>query len=121
MPTAATARPRTSCARSSRLISISRRPAIAERLRRGPAMREFAFAVAIMATGGFTGAAAQNTQSGDDLDRYQRYQQTPAVSARYGDVPIKLDAPALARAAASFTDQQELEAFLAAAARRGKS
>src|SRR5207237_3006627 len=74
-----------------------------------------------MATGGFTGAAAQNTQSGDDLDRYQRYQQTPAVSARYGDVPIKLDAPALARAAASFTDQQELEAFLAAAARRGKS
>ena len=83
-------------------------------------MREFAFAVAIMATGGFTGAAAQNTQSGDDLDRYQRYQQTPAVSARYGDVPIKLDAPALVPGRATLTDQRALEAFLASAARGSK-
>ena len=76
-------------------------------------MREFAFAVAIVAIGG--AAVAQ-----EDLDRYQTYVQAPAVSARYGDVPIKLDAPALVPGRATLTDQRALEAFLASAARGSK-
>src|SRR2546422_854031 len=80
-------------------------------------MRQLALAVAIITIGGSTAAVAQDAQ---DLDRYERYVQTQAVSARYGDVAIKLDAPALARGGTSFTDQQELEAFLAAATRKAK-
>jgi len=76
-------------------------------------MREFAFAAAIMAIGG--AAAAQ-----EDLDRYQTYVQTPAVSARYGDVTIKLDGPALVSGRTTLTNQQDLEAFLASAARGAK-
>jgi hypothetical protein len=76
-------------------------------------MREFAFAAAIMAIGG--AAAAQ-----EDLDRYQTYVQTPAVSARYGDVTIKLDGPALVSGHTTLTNQQDLEAFLASAARGAK-
>ena len=76
-------------------------------------MREFAFAAAIMAVAGAAGAQ-------EDLDRYQTYVQTPAVSARYGDVAIKLDAPALVSGRTTVTNQQELEAFLASAARGAK-
>jgi Zinc carboxypeptidase len=78
-------------------------------------MRNRAIAAAIAALGGATAAFAQ-----DDLDRYERFVQPPAVSARYGDVPVGLDAPALSSGRATFTDQQELEAFLASATRRGR-
>ena len=59
-------------------------------------------------------APAVNAQ---DLDRYQRYQQTPAVLAHYPDVPIALDAPGLASGRDSFTSQEELQSFIAGLAR----
>jgi hypothetical protein len=52
-----------------------------------------------------------------ETDRYQRYQQTPAVLAHYPDVPIALDAPGLAAGRDSFTSQQELQSFIAELAR----
>src|SRR5438445_291352 len=56
--------------------------------------------------------------SAQDLDRYERYRQTPAILAHYPDVPLKLEAPSLAAARQSFTSQQELDDFLAVLARR---
>jgi hypothetical protein len=47
-----------------------------------------------------------------DLDRYQRYQQPPEVLAHYPDVPIALDAPALAPGRDSFTSDDELKDFI---------
>jgi hypothetical protein len=55
-----------------------------------------------------------------DLERYERDDQSPAVSARYGDVPIRLDTPALTPGRTSFTTQEVLAAFLAAAAGRSR-
>lgn len=46
------------------------------------------------------------------------YRQPPAVAARFPDVPIVLDAPALKPGATGFTGQEDLEAFLTALERR---
>ena len=46
------------------------------------------------------------------------YEQSPAVLARYGDVPIRLDAPGLAPGRTTFTSQDEMIAHLAALKRR---
>ena len=53
------------------------------------------------------GAVAQ------ELDRYERYRQSPAVRAHYSDVELHLDTPALAEGRHDFTSQQELEDFVA--------
>jgi hypothetical protein len=49
-----------------------------------------------------------------ELDRAAEYRQSAAVLARYADVPVALDAPALAPGRADFTSQAEMEAWLAA-------
>ncbi len=53
-----------------------------------------------------------------DVPRAGEYRQSPAVLARYGDVPVSLTAPALAPGRAALTDQAEMEAFLADLAAR---
>ena len=78
-------------------------------------MRTMIILAAMIAVAGSHAARAQ-----DDLDRYERYVQSPAVSAHYGDVPIRLDTPALTPGRTSFTGQEELAAFLAAAAGRSR-
>ncbi|HEV3184100.1 MAG TPA: M14 family metallopeptidase [Xanthobacteraceae bacterium] len=55
-----------------------------------------------------TGAPAQ------DIDRAAEYRQSAAVLARYPDVPMALEAPALQPGRTDFTSQAEMEAFLAA-------
>ena len=45
--------------------------------------------------------------------RAQRFQQTPQVLARYPDIPIALDTPALRPGRTTFTTQGELEAYIA--------
>jgi Zinc carboxypeptidase len=57
----------------------------------------------------FAGAA-----SAQELDREAEYRQSAAVLARYPDVPLALDTPALKPGRTSFTTQAEMEAFLAA-------
>jgi Zinc carboxypeptidase len=49
-----------------------------------------------------------------ELDREAEYRQNAAVLARYPDVPIALDTPALTPGRADFTSQAEMEAYLAA-------
>jgi len=49
-----------------------------------------------------------------ELDREAEYRQSAAVLARYPDVPIVLDTPALAPGRSAFTSQAEMEAYLAA-------
>jgi hypothetical protein len=49
-----------------------------------------------------------------ELDRAAEYRQSAAVLARYADVPIALDTPALAPGRKDFTSQAEMEAWLAA-------
>jgi len=70
------------------------------------------FAPSVFAPGAFAPSAFAQ-----DLDRYQRYQQTPAVLAHYPDVPIALDAPGLAPGRDSFTSDEELKGFIAGVAR----
>ena len=48
-----------------------------------------------------------------ELDREAEYRQNTAVLARYPDVPIALDTPALKPGRADFTSQAEMEAYLA--------
>src|SRR5262249_52877588 len=69
--------------------------------------------MALLTLAGATMAGAQ-----EDLDRYERYPQSPAVSARYGDVPIWLDTPALVPGRDDFSSQEQMTAFLATAAAR---
>jgi hypothetical protein len=57
----------------------------------------------------FAGAA-----SAQELDRKAEYRQSAAVLARYPDVPIALDTPALMPGRSEFTSQAEMEAYLAA-------
>jgi hypothetical protein len=49
-----------------------------------------------------------------ELDREAEYRQNAAVLARYPDVPMALDAPALKPGRTDFTSQAEMEAYLAA-------
>jgi hypothetical protein len=49
-----------------------------------------------------------------ELDREAEYRQSAAVLARYPDVPIALDTPALKPGRDAFTSQAEMEAYLAA-------
>jgi hypothetical protein len=49
-----------------------------------------------------------------DIDRAAEYRQNAAVLARYPDVPIALEAPALGPGRTGFTTQAEMQAFLAA-------
>jgi hypothetical protein len=49
-----------------------------------------------------------------ELDREAEYRQNAAVLARYPDVPIALDTPALTPGRADFTSQAEMEAYLVA-------
>src|ERR1700692_2026093 len=49
-----------------------------------------------------------------ELDRAAEYRQSAAVLARYADVPIALDTPALTPGRTDFTSQAEMEAYLAA-------
>jgi hypothetical protein len=49
-----------------------------------------------------------------ELDHAAEYRQSAAVLARYADVPIALDAPALKPGRDDFTSQAEMEAWLAA-------
>jgi hypothetical protein len=57
----------------------------------------------------FVGAA-----SAQELDREAEYRQSAAVLARYPDVPVALDTPALAPGRTDFTSQAEMETYLAA-------
>jgi len=50
----------------------------------------------------------------EDLERAAAYRQSAAVLARYPDVPIALDTPALTPGRREFTTQAEMEAYLAA-------
>jgi Zinc carboxypeptidase len=52
--------------------------------------------------------------SAQELDREAEYRQSAAVLARYPDVPMALDAPALTPGRSAFTSQAEMEAYLAA-------
>ena len=47
-----------------------------------------------------------------ELEREAEYRQNDAVLARYADVPIALDTPALKSGRADFTSQAEMEAYL---------
>jgi hypothetical protein len=47
------------------------------------------------------------------IDRAAEYRQSAAVLARYPDVPIALDTPALQPGRTDFTTQVEMEAYLA--------
>jgi hypothetical protein len=48
----------------------------------------------------------------DDENRTREYSQSPAVRARYADIPIKLDAPAVAPGRDNLTSQEEMIAFV---------
>lgn len=47
-----------------------------------------------------------------DEERTREYSQSPAVLARYADVPIRLNAPAIAPGRDTYTSQEEMVAFL---------
>lgn len=64
--------------------------------------------------------AAASAQQ-DDENRTREYSQSPAVRARFADVPIKLDAPGLAAARDTFTSQDEMMAFVAHLKARAKN
>jgi hypothetical protein len=49
-----------------------------------------------------------------ELDRAAEYRQSAAVLARYADVPMALDTPALTPGRTDFTSQADMEAYLAA-------
>jgi hypothetical protein len=57
----------------------------------------------------------------DDESRTREYSQSPAVRARFADVPIKLDAPGLAPDRDTFTSQEEMIAFVARMAARARN
>src|SRR5262249_31741019 len=78
----------------------------ASQARAGGAMGRCLPLLALLA---FAGAAAAQ-----DLDRAAEYRQSAAVLARYPDVPIALDTPALKPGRDAFTSQAEMEAYLAA-------
>jgi Zinc carboxypeptidase len=59
------------------------------------------------------GASAGATLA-QEIDREAEYRQSAAVLARYPDVPIALDTPALKPGRDAFTSQAEMEAYLAA-------
>src|SRR4051812_28067608 len=84
---------------------------------RNLAMRRSVFAFALLAIGMW---AAHAQDRAPDLGRYDHYRQSPAVLAHYPDVPIALDAPALAAGREDFTSQQELEDFVAALTRSSR-
>ena len=63
-------------------------------------------------------AALPSAAQAHPADPQARFRQSPAVLARYADVPVMLDAPALTPGRRSFTSQAELEAHLARLARR---
>src|SRR5690242_17315693 len=71
-----------------------------------------AFALSAFALSAFALSAYASGAFAQDLDRYQRYQQPPAVLAHYPDVLITLDAPGLARGRDSFTSDAELKDFI---------
>src|SRR5690242_15987917 len=79
----------------------------------GPSQATAAYAVGhflpIFILLAFAGAA-----SAQELDREAEYRQNAAVLARYPDVPLALDTPALKPGRVNFTTQAEMEAFLAA-------
>jgi hypothetical protein len=52
--------------------------------------------------------------SAQELEREAEYRQNAAVLARYPDVPLAFDTPALKAGRTNFTTQAEMEAFLAA-------
>jgi hypothetical protein len=47
-----------------------------------------------------------------DEERTREFSQSPAVRARYGDIPVKLDAPAVAPGREIYTSQEEMMTFL---------
>src|SRR3712207_680544 len=47
-----------------------------------------------------------------DEERTREFSQSPAVRARFADIPIKLDGPALAPGRDTYTSQDEMIAFL---------
>src|SRR5689334_14450010 len=49
-----------------------------------------------------------------ELERAAEYRQNAAVLARYPDVPLALDTPALKPGRTAFTSQEEMEAYLGA-------
>jgi len=59
-------------------------------------------------------ALSASPLSGQELDREAEYRQGAAVLARYPDVPMTLDTPALAPGRTDFTTLAEMEAYLAA-------
>jgi hypothetical protein len=57
-------------------------------------------------------ALATVALSQQDEERTREFSQKPAVLARYGDVPIKLDVPGLAPGRDTYTSQDEMISFL---------
>jgi hypothetical protein len=57
----------------------------------------------------------------DDESRTREYSQSPAVRARYPDVAVKLDAPALAPGRDRFTSHEEMTAFVGRIRARAKT
>ncbi|HML13624.1 MAG TPA: M14 family zinc carboxypeptidase [Xanthobacteraceae bacterium] len=62
----------------------------------------------------FAFLAFADAAAAQELDRGAEYRQNAAVLARYPDVPMALDTPALAPGRTDFTSQAEMEAYLAA-------
>lgn len=63
-------------------------------------------------------AAAGHVQAQATASPWADYKQPPAVAARYPDVDIRLEAPALEPGATGFTSQERLETFLTDLERR---
>jgi hypothetical protein len=59
-------------------------------------------------------ALAGHAALAQELDREAEYRQSAAVLARYPDVPLALDTPALKPGRTGFTSQAEMAAYLAA-------
>ncbi|MDJ1157397.1 M14 family metallopeptidase [Chelatococcus sp. SYSU_G07232] len=57
--------------------------------------------------------AASMPALAQDIDAEAQYRQSPGVLARYGDLPIALDTPALQPGRTTFTTQEEMLAYLA--------
>src|ERR1043166_5172273 len=80
--------------------------------RRGSQATATCAALHLMALGTLVAFAAAT--GAQELDREAEYRQNTAVLARYPDVPIALDPPALKPGRADFTSQAEMEAYLGA-------
>jgi len=65
--------------------------------------------------------ALAGTSFAQELDHAAEYRQNAAVLARYPDVPVALEAPALKPGRTDFTSQAEMEAYLAALKARAPS